>query len=539
MIKCKICQKEFKSQITNSHLKTHGTTTLEYKKRYGEDSLSSVQYRRAKSQKSLGKNNPNYGKTHSEETRRKISEAHTGKFKGVKRDFSEEHIANLRKGIRRREEKYSSGEMERYSPVHNEETKKKISQSISEYAQENPEEMKRRALLAAQTRVKNGNNVSSMKGKKHTEEAKRKISISSKKQAKIKRQLTNETILEKIDNLGFVLRNDIENWVLHLTCQKCQTDFEFTKQYFRDSKIHDKLCPGCYPRSVARSKAEKELYRFVKSLCPDTKHSDRQVISPLEIDILIPSLNIGFEYSGLYWHSQTLNEKAGRDVKFDRYKQQRAKEKGIDLYVILEDEWLSKKEIVKSRIKNILSSGDQARIYARSCEVKQIRSKEANTFLNENHLQGSGRSNVRYGLYYNDELVSVMTFSNSNVSRKLSGWEINRFCSKVGYSIVGGASRLFKAFVKEENPKQVISYADSRWSNGDLYQQLGFEFDSQTPPNYWYFRPNELKRIHRFSLRKNKNDDPNLTEYENRLKQGYLRIWDCGSSKWVWKNLDF
>ena len=148
---------------------------------------------------------------------------------------------------------------------------------------------------------------------------------------------------------------------------------------------------------------------------------------------------------------------------------------------------------------------------------------------------GRGRSNYRFGLYYQDTLVSLMTFTNNNLSRRLNNvWEINRFASLLNTTVVGGASRLFRHFLKHINPDTVVSYADNRWSNGQLYQQLGFEKTSNGTPNYWYLLPNTTRRIHRFSLRKTVGDNPDLTEVQNRAAQGYLRIWDSGSSKWTW-----
>ena len=128
-----------------------------------------------------------------------------------------------------------------------------------------------------------------------------------------------------------------------------------------------------------------------------------------------------------------------------------------------------------------------------------------------------------------------MTFSKNNLSRKIKGWEINRFCNKINTTIVGGASKLFSYFCKINDPEFVISYADRRWSDGKLYDTLNFQYVSSTKPNYWYFLPNELKRIHRFSLRKTSNDDQSLTEHELRRQQGYYKIYDCGHTKWIWK----
>ena len=167
--------------------------------------------------------------------------------------------------------------------------------------------------------------------------------------------------------------------------------------------------------------------------------------------------------------------------------------------------------------------------------VREVSSKEASIFCEQNHLMGKGRSNLRFGLYHNNTLVSLMTFTNNNLSRKLvEVWEINRFASLLDTNIIGGASKLFKYFLKHTSPATVVSYAENRWSTGGLYKQLGFKKISNGVPNYWYLQANIIKRLHRFALRKNKNDDQSLTEAENRRMQGYLRIWDCGSSKWTW-----
>jgi hypothetical protein len=225
-----------------------------------------------------------------------------------------------------------------------------------------------------------------------------------------------------------------------------------------------------------------------------------------------------------------------RSPKSDYEKQLEFAGKGIRIIQIFEDEWQQHQDIVKSRIASILGQSTKT-IYARKCTVRQVASKDASVFCEENHIMGRGRSNIRMGLYMDDELVSLMTFTNSNLSRKGQIWEINRFASKIDIRVVGAASRLFAAFVKENNPESVISYADNRWSTGALYEQLGFAKVSNGTPNYWYVKPN-TGRIHRFSLRKTKADDQTLTEHENRMAQGYWRIWDCGSSKWVWNHPD-
>ena len=248
----------------------------------------------------------------------------------------------------------------------------------------------------------------------------------------------------------------------------------------------------------------------------------------------MPSLNTGFEFNGLYWHSEDVLTTNNQSKTKDYEKLLKAKSISIRLIQIFEDEWHLKQQIVQSRIQNILGKTQQV-IYARKCTVAEIDSASAAKFCNHNHIMGAGRSNVRYGLFQNGLLLSVMTFSKSNLSRKIDGWELNRFCTAIGHQVVGGASKLFSAFVRNANPTEIVSYSDNRWSDGKLYHNLGFGLTHSGAPNYWYISPNCAARIHRFTLRKNSNDDPLLTESILRKQQGYSRVWDSGSSRWQWR----
>lgn len=128
-----------------------------------------------------------------------------------------------------------------------------------------------------------------------------------------------------------------------------------------------------------------------------------------------------------------------------------------------------------------------------------------------------------------------MTFNNSNPSRKGKIWEINRFANIADTVIVGGASKLFNYFINTYTPPEVLSYADMRWSTlNAVYKHLGMELMYISTPNLWYI--NGTHRIHRYSLRKNKDDDQSLTTQENRKLQGFNWIWDCGHAKWKWIN---
>lgn len=534
MIICQICKKQFNAMITWRHLKKHGTTIKEYKVKYGE--VVTEEYKLLKSKLNKGENNPNFGLKHkwSEEQKNK-KRGKVAHNKG-KKVTDPEILKRQRIGIERREEKYRSGELIRHKLIQTDEMKLHLSKKTTEYALLHPEEMKARAQKSLKTKKERGYDFGySMRGKKHSEQTKQnsRIRMLSTTQAKTIRSQTD--ILAKIAQIKLTLLNAITEKTLQLQCNVCNTKFSFTKQYFHPAKFKESICPVCFPCIQKISKKELEVYNFVKTICSEAIQGYRTHYHDIEIDTYIPSMNLGFEFNGLHWHSEITLLANNQNPKKDFLKKQEFLRRGIRTIQIFEDEWDLKQDIVKSRILNILGHTTQ-KLYARKCTVKEINSKTASLFCEENHIMGKGRSNVRLGLFFEDNLVSVMTFVKTNLSRKSISWEVNRFCSLKDLSVVGGASKLFKKFIELINPDKVISYSDNRWSEGMLYKNLGFVKTSDGSPGYWYIKANYPSRIHRFSLRKNKNDDQTLTEFENRINQGYNRIWDCGSSKWEWSN---
>jgi len=160
-------------------------------------------------------------------------------------------------------------------------------------------------------------------------------------------------------------------------------------------------------------------------------------------------------------------------------------------------------------------------------------------------MQGKINSKINIGLFYNDELVSLMTFGKKRIAlgnkKNLQDeYEMYRFCNKLNTQIVGGASKLFTFFIKTYNPKEIISFADRRYSKGNLYDKLNFELIKKTKPNYWYFKKNELIRYHRYKFRKDilikEGFNSNMTEYEIMTERKYYRVYDSGNLKFVWIN---
>jgi hypothetical protein len=272
---------------------------------------------------------------------------------------------------------------------------------------------------------------------------------------------------------------------------------------------------------------------------------NRDILHGLELDIYIPSKYIAIEVNGNFWHSEV----GGHKYKnYHINKTVQCNNNGIRLIHIFEDEWIENEAIVKSRLKHILNVNDHYKsIFARKCEIKQISSSDSKLFLTDHHIQGCVNASINLGAYYNNELISVMTFGKfrsalGSKNQNSNEYEMYRFCSKSDIKVVGIAGRLLSYFIRLHNPQKIISYSDRRWGApvGSLYEKIGFNRISIGIPNYWYVNKDYLRRVHRFNFRKSelpsklKTFNPQLTEWENMQLNGYDRIWDCGNFKYEW-----
>ena len=165
--------------------------------------------------------------------------------------------------------------------------------------------------------------------------------------------------------------------------------------------------------------------------------------------------------------------------------------------------------------------------------VKEIDAKEKNEFLNKYHIQGSDQAKVKLGLFHENELVAVMTFGNPRFNKNYD-WELIRYATKFEYQVLGGAGKLLSYFRKHYKGS-IITYADRRFSQGDLYNKLGFKFLRYSSPNYVWLKDNMiLKRYQTMKLTLEniigeENIDYTKSETENMINNGYYQIFDCGN----------
>ena len=193
----------------------------------------------------------------------------------------------------------------------------------------------------------------------------------------------------------------------------------------------------------------------------------------------------------------------------------------------------------KSKIINLLRDRDI--VYARKCDVRLVDSVECNQYLMTYHLQDKCNSQtIRLGLYYNNQLVSLMTFGVARYNKKYE-YELLRYCAS--HNVIGGAEKLFKYFVDTYKPNSVVSYCDTSKFSGKVYDILGFKIDTVNAPSCHWYSVKENKHITDNLLRMQgydrlfkENHGKGTSNEELILSRGYLPVYDCGQATYYWKS---
>ena len=302
------------------------------------------------------------------------------------------------------------------------------------------------------------------------------------------------------------------------------------------------LCHKCYA-NISQSSPELEIKSIITAMyngkCIE---NSRSIIPPLELDLYYPEKNVAIEFNGNYWHDE--NHKS-KDYHFNKFKL--CKDKNIRLVSIYESDWYNKHDNIISLLKNIFI--DSKIVYARNCTISKLDYKTKSAFINEYHFYGdSKQGTISYGLYYNDELVSVMSFGKLRGQNKLHNnkdhYELVRFVTKDNVRVTGGASKLFKKFISEYNPVYIICYSDNDFFTGETYNKLGFKLKSlgESIDYQWVKGTKSLSRyecmanklLEKYPKYRNINIVGSVEDYIMH-DLGYSKLYRCGNSIWEYK----
>lgn len=304
---------------------------------------------------------------------------------------------------------------------------------------------------------------------------------------------------------------------LKFRCKSCDTVSEKTLQAFERGS----LCRKCFPQSSSR--AELEIGDYIESLGVSVSRNNRTIIKPKEIDIFVDSKHAGFEYDGLYWHSEM--NKLSPSYQIDKTRACLAA--GVSLFRVYSDQWERKRDIVTSMIRSRLGLIER-RIPARKCSVIEIDQKASRDFFERNHLYGNSPARQSFALVYDGKIISVVSMRTPRQRKyRQEGFvEVCRFATELNHIVVGGFSKIFsriRDWARMQGFKKILSYADLDTGTGDVYSKSGFTLVGETGHSYWY--TDGVNRFDRFKFRASRGK----SEKEVASDAGVYRVYGAGS----------
>lgn len=295
-------------------------------------------------------------------------------------------------------------------------------------------------------------------------------------------------------------------------------------------------------RYAFSSHFETEIAKYITEVNPGIKiiQRNRTVLGGNELDIYLPEYNLAIEFNGTYWHSSI-----NKDRYYHQKKSLECAKHRIRVIHIFEYEWDNpvKKEIIKNIIKMAINQESNTIIYARNTVIKEVNSYQSKEFINRYHLQGYTPTTIELGIFNKNtnELLGIMSFSKSRFDSKYE-YEMIRMVWKFDTIVIGGTQKLFKHFITKYNPTSILSYCDFSKFIGNSYLKMGFKADKPflTVPNYVWCELGTNKILSRYSTQKRRLLEkglgtPEQTEDEIMTNLGYLKIYDCGNLKFIWR----
>ena len=346
------------------------------------------------------------------------------------------------------------------------------------------------------------------------------------------RQKTYQKTIEFCQNTNLIFVSSEQQFVNGeelFVCPKCQETFHRPHKYFNRETYPNRteLCQNC-SNSNPVSSEEIKIRTILEKHNIDFESNNRTILNGKELDIYIHKHQIAIEINGLYYHS----ELKGMDKHYHLNKTLECERQQIQLLQFWDYEVNNKPWIVEDVIKSKLNLLEN-KIGARELQIEIINSGSAKQFMNANHLHGFCQAKWHIALKKDNMIYTVISLGRSRTS---DHWEIIRFATLNNTKVIGGYSKLISYIKKELQIDMLMSFADRRISNGDLYLKSGWQLTGVSNPCYWYFKNKQMYHRSNFmkhKLKKYPEFDQNLTEWEMMIKMGYDRVWDCGNLKFT------
>lgn len=317
--------------------------------------------------------------------------------------------------------------------------------------------------------------------------------------ASIKQRENNkENFYKTLNNNRLELISTEEHYLtknnLILKCKDCNKQFE----YNYDSKLVYIHCPNCYMGNSSKYE------RIICNLLDEyniTYFRNKRLIryngKNLEIDIYIPKYKFGIEVNGLYWHK---NDCERHIIKSKLMREQHSASLLHITDYEVENKWETIKHIILNRLNLIDYSID-------NIKINTITNNIYKQFCGKYDLQGHKEATILLGLYNDNKLISVCSFTDYDKES-----ELVKFCGITNEVIL----QMFIIYYLNINKHPIINYYDRRIGLENLYLNSEFNIIEYSNPRCWYFSQSEYW-LH---------DENTITNKEN-----WYKYYDCGVIK--------
>lgn len=165
---------------------------------------------------------------------------------------------------------------------------------------------------------------------------------------------------------------------------------------------------------------------------------------------------------------------------------------------LAQDLWMVRGEMSRKRI--LAQLGRFRPVFARNTEVRRVARPVSGGFLSRWHTYGDVAARYCYGVFGKDGgMVAAASFSSPRRWLKDSGYirsyEWVRYASLPDVRVIGGMGKVLAAFIRDVEPDDVMSYADLEWTDGSVYDSLGFVKESFRSPVLFSISPDTWRRV--------------------------------------------
>jgi hypothetical protein len=341
------------------------------------------------------------------------------------------------------------------------------------------------------------------------------------------KKLAPETVHQRLEKLRLMWIGDESEYtscgsLLTLRCTANPEHMPFTKK-FAHMYADSIYCPDCQQFGI--SSAERNISSFLKELGIKVELKNRTL--GFEIDVYLPDFKMGIEYHGLFYHNELSKNPNYHFRKWDV-----CNKNGITLVSIFEDEYVTHRSRIENYLISLFKKESLIKIEPLDCKYEETTKSEALGFYYKFSVLGPPERNVpnvvSYGFYYTGILVGAISYSSqcSGVSKEMC---VVRYGFHSDYLIIGGLNALIWNFLSHRKDVCTLRYTrDLRYPT--YTAPSDFDLDYFIDPQFYFVRGRERKTQYQLRLK----DEADISVLvEQRKKEGWVRIYDCGHDVWM------